>query len=503
MSSRRPYSCSLARHFSICCYPPSGFGLFICKSIVDVHRGHIAVTSEGEGKGSVFCLQLPMRRASPTAVVHQSESLRVEGIRRHLNASRSPLGSHMSPPPSRRAAAKVSPRETMSKREALHGTGSNGGVPGGVPVGVAGGVECGVQCEEYNNGSMSPGVMSFSLMSACEALRGSGIAVGAEGDDEEVEEEGKAEEGARQVAGRDDERDGGGERGSIDGRRENGGGEVGPGTTFNSLKPLSTPRRQSQASPSQVTPLISQKKEKLPQVSEQPGQESFNRSGSEIAGGVSVSASSPVFDADGQAAAQSIAHPQAGADVIDKSIVNRGSVKANANKGSVKANISTKGSVKANMNKGSVKASSKGPALDASWNNLVVDDSALNRKMLTKLFKTVGQTVEEAVDGQDAVNKVKGRMNEGLPEYDAILMDFVMPIMDGPAATRAIRRLGYAGRIFGVTGNGMAADVKVFTDSGVDRVMVKPFSLDDFHAAVVGGALFGVMSQNDLKSLQG
>ncbi len=63
--------------------------------------------------------------------------------------------------------------------------------------------------------------------------------------------------------------------------------------------------------------------------------------------------------------------------------------------------------------------------------------------------------------------------------------------MDGPTTTRAIRALGYTGRIFGVTGNGMAADVQLFTASGVDRVMIKPFSLDDFHAAVVGGALFG------------
>ena len=74
--------------------------------------------------------------------------------------------------------------------------------------------------------------------------------------------------------------------------------------------------------------------------------------------------------------------------------------------------------------------------------------------------------------------------------------------MDGPTATRAIRAMGYTGRIFGVTGNGMAADMKLFTDSGVDRVMVKPFSLDDFHAAVVGGALFGATCTDDIPSLR-
>ena len=57
---------------------------------------------------------------------------------------------------------------------------------------------------------------------------------------------------------------------------------------------------------------------------------------------------------------------------------------------------------------------------------LVVEDNTMNRKMLVKLFNSVGQVVEEAVNGQDAVNKVKKRRSEGLSEFDAILMDFTM-----------------------------------------------------------------------------
>ena len=57
--------------------------------------------------------------------------------------------------------------------------------------------------------------------------------------------------------------------------------------------------------------------------------------------------------------------------------------------------------------------------------------------------------------------------------------------MDGPTATKAIRKLGYTGRIFGVTGNGMAADVQQFTDSGVERVLIKPFTLLEFQAALM------------------
>ena len=54
---------------------------------------------------------------------------------------------------------------------------------------------------------------------------------------------------------------------------------------------------------------------------------------------------------------------------------------------------------------------------------LVVDDSALSRKMLMNTLKAIGHTCEEAEDGQIAVDKVKER---GLTVYDAILMDFIM-----------------------------------------------------------------------------
>ena len=89
---------------------------------------------------------------------------------------------------------------------------------------------------------------------------------------------------------------------------------------------------------------------------------------------------------------------------------------------------------------------------------LVVDDSRLNRKMLLKCLRTDGHISIEAEDGLQAIERVKERMNgsdgSNCKPFDAILMDFVMPNMDGPTATRQIRSLGYTGIIFGVTGNG-------------------------------------------------
>ena len=114
---------------------------------------------------------------------------------------------------------------------------------------------------------------------------------------------------------------------------------------------------------------------------------------------------------------------------------------------------------------------------------LVVDDSSLNRKMLCKLLRCAKHICEEADDGLAAVEKVKSKMlltTECKKGYDAILMDFVMPIMDGPTATRIIRDMGYNGVIFGVTGNTLDGDINFFIKSGVDAVIPKPFDFNIF-----------------------
>ena len=81
-------------------------------------------------------------------------------------------------------------------------------------------------------------------------------------------------------------------------------------------------------------------------------------------------------------------------------------------------------------------------------------NSAINRKMLGKLLKSVGHVCDEADDGNVAVAKAKSEHEAGR-KYDAVLMDFIMPTMDGPTATRKIRAEGITWPIFGVTGNGL------------------------------------------------
>jgi CheY-like chemotaxis protein len=85
---------------------------------------------------------------------------------------------------------------------------------------------------------------------------------------------------------------------------------------------------------------------------------------------------------------------------------------------------------------------------------LIVDDSGLNRKMLCRLLRASGYVFDEAEDGLFALDKVKAKMLVAVNGsekggFGVILMDYIMPNMDGPTATKAIRDLGYTAPIFG------------------------------------------------------
>ena len=110
---------------------------------------------------------------------------------------------------------------------------------------------------------------------------------------------------------------------------------------------------------------------------------------------------------------------------------------------------------------------------------LIVDDVAMNRKMLKRLFVTRFEECDEAEDGQQAVDMVKEAMASGV-NYDVITMDYQMPVMDGVTATSNIRKLGYKGLIIGVTGNALSEDVNAFLSNGANIILTKPLSITAF-----------------------
>ena len=116
---------------------------------------------------------------------------------------------------------------------------------------------------------------------------------------------------------------------------------------------------------------------------------------------------------------------------------------------------------------------------------LVVDDAVSNRKMLSRLLKSRCRTISQAADGREALNMVIESLSAASElQYDIILMDFIMPEMDGPTATKEIRKAGYTGLLFGLTGNVLESDIEYFIAQGANDVLTKPFDIKAYDGLV-------------------
>ena len=109
---------------------------------------------------------------------------------------------------------------------------------------------------------------------------------------------------------------------------------------------------------------------------------------------------------------------------------------------------------------------------------LVVDDAASNRKMLLRLLAAKGYMCEQAEDGRQSIEVYQRMISESGAPPTAIIMDYEMPVMNGPTATRKLREMGCAIPIIGVTGNLLPEDVADFKLHGANEVMGKPLNID-------------------------
>jgi len=117
---------------------------------------------------------------------------------------------------------------------------------------------------------------------------------------------------------------------------------------------------------------------------------------------------------------------------------------------------------------------------------LVVDDSPFNRKMLVRLLTSKGYDCVQAEDGADAVRVYQELTFNGEP-IDAVMMDFEMPVMNGPAATKKLRELGCTCLIVGVTGNVLPDQVASFKNNGANAVLPKPLVMEDLQELLNNG----------------
>ena len=108
---------------------------------------------------------------------------------------------------------------------------------------------------------------------------------------------------------------------------------------------------------------------------------------------------------------------------------------------------------------------------------LVVDDSALNRKMVVNVLKDYFSEVVQAGDGLEALDAMRRAM-ESNQVFDIVFMDSIMPNMGGIEACRVMRSLGFTNMIIAVTGNILPEDVREYADAGANDVLIKPLKIE-------------------------
>ena len=114
---------------------------------------------------------------------------------------------------------------------------------------------------------------------------------------------------------------------------------------------------------------------------------------------------------------------------------------------------------------------------------LVAEDNGLNAEIMLDVLEEAGLKVTMVSDGRQALEAFTAAQPG---QYDFILMDMQMPVMDGPAATRAIRALDRedAGTIpiLALTANSLEEAGEAAGNAGMSGFLMKPLQVDRIKA---------------------
>jgi len=113
---------------------------------------------------------------------------------------------------------------------------------------------------------------------------------------------------------------------------------------------------------------------------------------------------------------------------------------------------------------------------------LMVEDNQVNQLVLNEMLRNCGCACTLADNGEEALAILDGQ------QFDVVLMDMQMPVMDGLTATRELRRREAAeGRprqlVIALTANALAGDREMCLEAGMDDYVAKPVTFDALRAA--------------------
>ncbi|KAF7771173.1 hypothetical protein PCIT_a4225 [Pseudoalteromonas citrea] len=122
---------------------------------------------------------------------------------------------------------------------------------------------------------------------------------------------------------------------------------------------------------------------------------------------------------------------------------------------------------------------SKPKSLQQSLNILVAEDNKPNQVLIEALLKKLNHSVTLTETGSEALNAIKAK------QFDLVLMDMMMPVMDGLTATKYIREeMSLDVPIFALTANAGQADKVNCLNAGMNKVLTKPIRFSELSNAI-------------------
>ncbi len=129
-------------------------------------------------------------------------------------------------------------------------------------------------------------------------------------------------------------------------------------------------------------------------------------------------------------------------------------------------------------------------------NILIVDDEPDLLEILAAQFEVVGLQTQQAKNGQEALDLIKARREEGRP-FDAVVSDFNMPRMNGLALLKELRKLDFAMPFVFYTGYGDKEKTLEALRLGAWDFLDKPFNPQELLTTVTRAAELG-QAMNEL-----
>jgi signal transduction histidine kinase/CheY-like chemotaxis protein/HPt (histidine-containing phosphotransfer) domain-containing protein len=109
---------------------------------------------------------------------------------------------------------------------------------------------------------------------------------------------------------------------------------------------------------------------------------------------------------------------------------------------------------------------------------LYAEDNVVNQELVKMYVEPTGAELTIVADGKLAVQSALEN------DYDLVLMDMQMPVMDGMEATTLLRRTGYAGPILALTASSTEDEIELFRQAGCTGFLSKPIDWTLFYAAL-------------------